>query len=79
METEKELNAKIIDVTMQIQKEFPELSKYLNEMPITIPTDKNPEISSSILKIYYESLLRLLTSYRLEIAQKKLLKTKNEY
>lgn len=79
METEKELNTKIIDVTMQIQKEFPELSKYLNEMPITIPTDKNPEISSSILKIYYESLLRLLTSYRLEIAQKKLLKTKNEY
>ena len=79
METEKELNAKIIDVTMQIQKEFPELSKYLNEMPITIPTDKNPEISPSILKIYYESLLRLLTSYRLEIAQKKLLKTKNEY
>ena len=74
METEKELNAKIIEVTMQIQKEFPELSKYLNEMPITIPTDENPEINASILNNYYQSLFKFLSSYKFEMAEKEALK-----
>ena len=74
METEKELNAKIIEVTMQIQKEFPELSKYLNEMPITIPTDENPEINASILNSYYQSLCKFLASYKFEMAEKEALK-----
>ena len=37
METERELNAKIIAIAMQIQEKHPELSIFLNEMPITIP------------------------------------------
>jgi hypothetical protein len=36
MESEKELNEKIMVITMKIQKEYPELSKYLNELPVTI-------------------------------------------
>lgn len=74
METEKELNAKIIDITMRIHKEFPELSKYLNEMPITIPTDENPEINATILNNYYESLFKFLASYKIEMAEKEALK-----
>ena len=74
METEIELNKKIIAITIRIQKEFPELSKYLNEMPITIPTDENPEINASILNNYYQSLFKFIASYKLEMAEKAALK-----
>jgi len=43
METEEQINAKIMKVTMVIQENYPELSKYLNEMPITIPIDSRPK------------------------------------
>ena len=79
MESETELNAKIMAITMQIQNEFPELSKYLNEMPVTIPTEENPEINTKILNNYYESLLRMLTTYKLEMTEKETLKnSKND-
>ncbi len=74
METEIDLNTKIIAITMRIQKEFPELSNYLNEMPITIPVDKNPEVNAEILNNYYESLFKFLASYKLEMAEKEALK-----
>jgi hypothetical protein len=60
MKTEKELNAKILSLTMKIQAQRPELSKYLEEMPITIPADSNPEITNKILKEYIESLKNLM-------------------
>ncbi len=60
METEKELNAKILAITMQIQEKHPELSKFIGEMPETIPDEKNPEINIETLKEYYESLNMLL-------------------
>ena len=79
MESETELNAKIMAITMQIQNEFPELSKYLNEMPVTIPTEENPEINTKILNNYYESLLRMLTTYKLEMTEKVTIKnSKND-
>ena len=79
MESETELNTKIMAITMQIQNEFPELSKYLNEMPVTIPTEENPEITTAILNNYYESLLRMLTTYKLEMTEKETLKnSKND-
>ena len=40
METEKELNSKILDITMKIRENYPELSKYLDEMPETIPNEE---------------------------------------
>ena len=79
MESETELNEKIMAITMQIQNEFPELSKYLNEMPVTIPTEENPEINIKVLNNYYESLLRMLTTYKLEMTEKETLKnSKND-
>jgi hypothetical protein len=60
METEHELNQKIISVTMLIQELHPELSKYLNEMPVTIPNEEHPHINIEILKEYYDSLLQIL-------------------
>jgi hypothetical protein len=69
-ENEIDLNKKIISVTMRIQKEFPELSKYLIEMPVTIPTENNPEITPETLNDYYESLFVFLASYKKEMVEK---------
>jgi len=60
MKTEKELNEKIMSLTMKIRKNRPELIKYLDEMPITIPNESDPEINHKILKDYIESLKNLL-------------------
>lgn len=65
-DAERDLNAKILKVTMTIKDQFPELSKYLEEMPVTIPDEKDPEITLNILKTYYESLNSLLSKYKLE-------------
>jgi hypothetical protein len=63
MKTVAELNENIIKITMTIRNEFPELMKYLNEMPITIPEVAHPEINHQILQEYYESLVTLLRKY----------------
>jgi hypothetical protein len=48
---------------MGIQESFPELSKYITEMPVTIPDKVNPEITTESQKDYDESLNTLATKY----------------
>lgn len=64
MKTEHELNDDILNITMKITAEYPELLKYLEEMPVTIPDKKNPEINIKNLKAYYHSLLTLIEGYK---------------
>jgi len=64
--TEKELNEKILQITMKIKDNFPELSKYIEEMHVTIPDEKNPEITLDNLHTYYQSLNIMLRKYILE-------------
>lgn len=63
MKTEKELNNDILEITMNIKKNYPELIKYLGEMPVTIPDDATPEITVKILQEYYNSLNSILEKY----------------
>lgn len=63
-EVESDLNSKILEVTMSIKAHYPELSKYLEEMPVTIPDEKNPEITLKNLSSYYESLNSILNKYK---------------
>lgn len=63
METENEINKAIIARTLEIHQDFPELSKYIIEMPVTIPNVANPEITTDNLKDYSESLNALVTKY----------------
>jgi hypothetical protein len=63
MKTEKELNDDILKITMTIKESFPELSKYIEEMPITIPNNSNPQINLKSLKDYYDSLDNLMKKY----------------
>ena len=63
MKNEKELYTAILKITMQIKTQFPELSLYLEEMPVTIPNVKNPVVNRSILQEYYDSMSILLKDY----------------
>lgn len=61
---EKDLNARILQITMKIKDHYPELSQFLEEMPVTVPTENDPEISLHQLQSYYESLNSLLKKYK---------------
>jgi hypothetical protein len=63
METEEKLNAAILKLTMIIQEQYPELSKYIAEMPVTIPNASIPKINIKALQEYYDSLEILLNDY----------------
>jgi hypothetical protein len=63
MKTQKELEADILKLTMHIQEKHPELSKYIDEMPVTIPNVESPEINAKILQDYYNSLDSMLKKY----------------
>ncbi|CAH0997901.1 hypothetical protein EMA8858_04036 [Emticicia aquatica] len=63
MKTEKKLNADILKITMTIQENFPELSKYIVEMPISAPDIATPQINIKILEEYHDSLATLLKDY----------------
>lgn len=63
MKTENKINKAILKITMKINEQCPELSKYILEMPVTIPNLENPEINSIALQDYYHSLETLLKDY----------------
>ncbi len=65
-EIEKDLNAKILKATMTIKEQYTELSGFLEEMPATIPSEENAEITLKNLNAYYESLNSILSKYKLE-------------
>ena len=66
MKTETEIEDAILKITMKIKTDYPELSKYLEEMPTTVPDVKNPEINIKILQDYYNSLESLLKKYTIK-------------
>jgi len=63
MTDQEKVNAKIMVTTMQIKEKHPELLKFLEELPVTIPNKKNPHINAEILADYHQSLIDLLAGY----------------
>lgn len=72
MQAIEEINQKILCKTLDIEANYPELSKYIEEMSITIPDLENPEITLQNLKEYYNSLNTLATNYASTHIAKKL-------
>lgn len=68
METEHYWNDKIMDIVEKLRKRHPELVKYIEEMPISIPDERDPDISIRVLKEFYESLTNLEKSAALDSA-----------
>jgi len=60
---ERDLNLKIMQVTTEIKDHYPELTKFLEEMPVTIPDENDMEITLKSLKSYYDSLNSILNDY----------------
>ncbi len=63
MKTIKELETAILEITLKIKAQHPELSKYILEMPDTIPNVESPEMNAKVLQEYYDSLKVLLKDY----------------
>jgi len=63
MSTIESINAQIISQIAEINANYPELAKYLNEMPVTIPNEDDPEVNKQALKDYYKSINLLLKKY----------------
>ena len=63
MKTEKEIIKEILETTTKIQEDNPALAKFADEMTITIPADRDPEINTSTLKEYNDSLQDMVTQY----------------
>ena len=63
MKTEKELDAAILKITLKIKEQYPELSKYISEMPVTIPNMENPKMDIKALQDYHDSLDILSKDY----------------
>ena len=59
-----QLTKEINTLTLKIEQEYPELYKYLDETPITIPNSDQPdEFTLETFSDYLESLKDLLQSY----------------
>ena len=63
MKTEAELNNDILKITMTVEEKFPELSKYIAEIPVDISFNDTTEANIRILQDYYNSLDNLLNEY----------------
>ena len=63
MKTKETIQADILSLTMKIEMEFPELSKYIAEMPHKIPTMNTVQIGTKNFEDYYNSLFNLYTEY----------------
>lgn len=62
----KLLNRKILKIKRIIKDRFPELSKFLDEMPVSMEDSNMSEVSYNDLDEYYQSLEAVLTKYKLE-------------
>jgi hypothetical protein len=60
MKTLKDIQNQITKLTTNIETNYPELYKMLDENPITIPSKTHPEMNIKIMEDYLESLKQLL-------------------
>ncbi len=63
MESQQELNRKIVLTTIKIQESYPELTKYLNEMPACLPFTARVGVNNKELEDYLDSLNQLLETF----------------
>jgi flagellar biosynthesis chaperone FliJ len=66
MDFSKDLLAKIVCTTEQIQVEFPELAKYISEMPEHYISSRHAGVNGNEMQDYLDSLQNLLETYTYE-------------
>ncbi|MBQ0734702.1 hypothetical protein [Aquimarina celericrescens] len=60
MDASKTLITQITELTTQIETNYPELYKFIDEQPITVPSSNHPKTDEKNLLDYLESLKELL-------------------
>lgn len=63
MKTKAELEKEILTMTMKMHSEYPELSKYINEIPIDTTTGKGDLVNTQNLRQYLNSLQEIMLEY----------------
>jgi hypothetical protein len=66
MESQNDLNDNIRLTTLKIQEEYPELIKYMNEVPRNFLSNVEKGINNKELKDYLDSLNDILETYAKE-------------
>ena len=59
-----DLLREVTELTFQIETDYPELYKYLDENPITLPVSEHPKIDKQVIREYLEGLKDLLRHHR---------------
>lgn len=72
MENDQQINLDILRITNAIHKNFPELSKYISEMPVKISYKVDNEINTINLMDYYNSLNELMAGYAISHKKEKI-------
>ena len=63
MDNIQKLNIEINELTLKIEKNYPELYQYLNENPMTLPCCEHPNLDSKTFYNWLDSLKELLKNY----------------
>ena len=63
MKTQMDWDKDILGIIIEIQQKFPELVKYLNEIPIKFSEKESEEINIKNLNDYYNSLMNVVDKY----------------
>ncbi len=63
MDTSKSLITKISELITNIETNYPEIYSFIDEQPVTIPTDNHPDMNDEVLNDYLESLKQLLAHH----------------
>ena len=73
MKTKIELTNEIMDITLKIERTFPELLKYIDEMPQRSTPPHSNAVDNVELNSYYNSLTTLFNKYAQEHSPGKIL------
>jgi hypothetical protein len=63
MKTEAEIEQDIMGVLKKIRNDFPELIKFIDEMPLNNKGGSKPDIATIELEAYFNSLNNLYNEY----------------
>ena len=63
MKNINQLITEITELTSNIESNYPELYRFLDENPLTIPAEVHPNIDLKVLQDYLESLKNLLRKH----------------
>ncbi len=68
MKLSRRILTEITQVIRDIEDNYPELQKYLDERPMTLPDENDPDakVDDAVLKEYLSSLNNLVNKYKEE-------------